>query len=58
MIRPLVAAVAAALALAVPASAAPDLPKSPVKVVRGSCPSGYYETGWIGPNQEYKICQR
>lgn len=48
----------AAAALAVPASAAPDLPESPVKVVQGSCPTHYYELGWVGTNREYKICQR
>jgi len=56
--RLVLAALACAAAAAVPASAAPDLPESPVKVVQGSCPTHYYELGWVGPNREFKICQR
>lgn len=60
MIRAAVAATVAATALlgAVPASARPDIPPSPVKIGRGGCPAGYSETGWIGFNHEYRICQR
>ncbi|HEX8002423.1 MAG TPA: hypothetical protein VF519_06975 [Mycobacteriales bacterium] len=49
---------AAALLGSLPANAAPDLPESPVKLVRGSCPTHYYELGWVGTNHEYSICQR
>ncbi len=60
MIRAVVASTVAAAALlgALPASARPDVPPLPFKIGRGGCPSGYSETGWIGPNREYRICQR
>ena len=55
------AALAAVLGV-VPAHAAPPgVPQSPVKLIAepGSCPSGYYELGYIGPEgARWKICQR